>query len=74
MGQLFAFTPGFTGIRCNSSDYGAVGFNTTARVSLLFPLFKFFPNHFARHCVLLSPLGSVSTAKPATTGGLYHDD
>ncbi|ARD40607.1 hypothetical protein DBV23_03235 [Edwardsiella ictaluri] len=71
MGQSFAFAPGFTGMRCSSSDYGA-GAPFSARASLSRPLFEYPSSRFTRSFPVTSPLCASSNQNVESMGGLRH--
>ncbi|STQ67998.1 Uncharacterised protein [Hafnia alvei] len=76
MGQSFAFAPGFTGMRCSSSDYGA-GASFSARASFTSPLSEYYSiisSIFTRSFPVISPLCATSNQKVESMGGLRHGD
>lgn len=71
MGQSFAFAPGFTGMRCSSSDYGASAMTLVGTFSF-HPLseYTFSPT---RRFPVISPLYTpLAVNKAGNMGGLRH--
>ena len=72
MGQSFAFAPGFTGMRCSSSDYGA-GAATPVDFSFSRPLSEYTSSYLTRRFPVTSPLCTLfDPTKAENMGGLRH--
>lgn len=72
MGQSFAFAPGFTGMRCSSSDYGADALASVG-ISVFRPLSEYLSSYLSRCFPVISPLCEWPAAtKTGNMGGLRH--